>query len=185
VEGQRFSLTSRSIPGPDWWKDRDVLGSAPPALQHLPPIVFDDLRARYDRLPEDRLRVLADYWALLDVEKDHIDRIVSRHGLAETDGDSLRQWWIEQVDERVAARIEPMRQRRQANALGYLHRRHRRRASRSNPRHLHVGSPTPRGRLANAKDQVLFNSVGPGAWCWFGNRYSTIRHWTFRVHWRP
>jgi hypothetical protein len=162
-----------------------VLGSVPPSLQHLPPVVLDDLRARFDRLPEDRLRVFADYWALLDVERDHIDRIASRHGLGEGDRASLQQWWIDQVDHRVAGRVERMRQRSHANTVGYVLRRNRRRMRWSGSRHQPVAPHPRRAWLVNAKDQVLFNAVGPGAWCWFGNRYTTIRHWTFRVRWRP
>jgi hypothetical protein len=40
-----------------------------------------------------------------------------------------------------------------------------------------------RGR--NFLYQVWSNTVGPGAKCWFGNRYTPIRHHTFRLRWRP
>jgi hypothetical protein len=33
--------------------------------------------------------------------------------------------------------------------------------------------------------QLWFNTLGPGAKTWFGNRYVGIRHYLFRFRWRP
>ena len=33
--------------------------------------------------------------------------------------------------------------------------------------------------------QLWFNTVGPGGRTWFGNRYVGLRHYTFRLRWRP
>ena len=33
--------------------------------------------------------------------------------------------------------------------------------------------------------QLWFNTLGPGARTWFGNRYVGIRRHTFRITWRP
>ena len=33
--------------------------------------------------------------------------------------------------------------------------------------------------------QLWFNTLGPGAKTWFGNCYFAIRHYTFRLRWKP
>jgi hypothetical protein len=38
---------------------------------------------------------------------------------------------------------------------------------------------------SNLLFQLWFNTVGPGARTWFGNRYVGIRRYTFRLRWRP
>ncbi len=38
---------------------------------------------------------------------------------------------------------------------------------------------------SNLASQLWCNTVGPGANCWFGNRYTPLRRHTFGLRWRP
>jgi hypothetical protein len=150
--------------GSDWFEADDD----PPAMRTPPPEVpatmAGELASRYGRLPVQRIRRHADLWALRRVEEEHVDRLAGRHQLDEVARDVTVGWWLAEVQRRCAsmsARLQREEQRR-------LHRIHRH----------------PRFR-SNAVFQIYWNTVGPGGRTWFGNRYATIRRYTFRIHWRP
>jgi hypothetical protein len=42
----------------------------------------------------------------------------------------------------------------------------------------------PRRPRSEVVSQIWFNTIGPGGRCWFGNRYTTVRHYTFMLRWR-
>ena len=137
------------------------MGTAP---ADMPPTMVRELASRYDHLPVRRIRRDADFWALRRVEKEHIERLARLHQLDDGARDVAVDWWLGEVQRRCAgtsARRERLEQRR-------LHRIHQH----------------PRFR-SNAVFQLYWNTVGPGGRTWFGNRYTTIRRYTFRIHWRP
>ena len=141
---------------------------APPPMRPPPPEVSApetrELGPRYEQLPVQCIRRHADLWALRRVEEEHVDRLARRFQLDEIARDVTVGWWLAEVQRRCAsmsARLQREEQRR-------LHRIHRH----------------PRFR-SNAVFQIYWNTVGPGGRTWFGNRYATIRRYTFRIHWRP
>jgi hypothetical protein len=140
----------------------------PPAMRTPPPevpaTIASELASRYGPLPVQRIRRHADLWALRRIEKEHVDRLVRDHQLDDVTRDATMSWWIEEV------------QRRCRGTSARLQREERRRLQRI---HRH-----PRFR-SNAVSQLYWNSVGPGGRTWFGNRYATVRRYTFRIHWRP
>ena len=144
-----------------------TLGPLPARAQpppELPAVLVAELERRYEELPVARIRRDADFWALWRVEEEHIDRLARGYHLDEATEDLARGWWLGEVRGRCA------------DAAAWAHRREQ--------RHLHR---TVRRRLfrPNAAFQLYWNTVGPGARTWFGNRYATIRRYTFRMHWRP
>jgi Clp amino terminal domain, pathogenicity island component len=140
----------------------------PPAMRtpprEVPATMASELASRYDRLPVQRIRRHADLWALRRVEEEHVDRLARQHELDDVTRDATMSWWLEEV------------QRRCGGTSARLQREERRRLQRI---HRH-----PRFR-SNAVFQLYWNTVGPGGRTWFGNRYATIRRYTFRIRWRP
>jgi hypothetical protein len=134
----------------------------PPDFSTLPSEVVDDLAERLQRIPADHIRRRGDYWALWSVERDHIARLADQFGLGKEESDSLYYWWRDEVT---------MRYPRLRDTIEHTHTRSM----------LH-SMPRIRPKFLF---QLWFNTIGPGGRCWFGNRYTTIRHYTFRVHWRP
>ena len=134
----------------------------PPSV--VPAIVARDLASRYERLPVHRIRRRADFWALLRVEEEHVEQLGRRCELDETTREVARNWWLGEVERHCSAARSRIDRRERSR----LHRMHRYRAFRS-----------------NALSQLYWNTVGPGGRTWFGNRYATIRRYTFRLRWRP
>ena len=126
--------------------------------------VITSLDERFTRVPFDRVHRWADYWALRDTEIDHIKRLGRREGLPEKDLKALESYWLIRIEIPVSNTLEQLRSRQ----VGMLHRP---------PFATRLGS----GFLF----QLWFHTVGPGARTWFGNRYVGIRHYTFRLWWRP
>ena len=137
----------------------------PPSLDDLPLELLRDLVKREAALPIERLRNWADYWALCSVEKDHIARSTRRYGLADADRTALGTWWEAVVASACGERMAKWRAESRASHHRYVR--------------------APQSRLRNALFQLRLNTVGPGAWCWFGNRHTTIRRYMFRLRWRP
>jgi hypothetical protein len=127
--------------------------------------ITHDLDTRFERVPFRRVRGMADYWALRAVEVDHVHRLAHRLGLSDQDRQAIEGHWLARIEARVAPTMERLHFKDMDAA----------RNSRI-ARHL-------RGR--NFLHQVWSNTVGPGAKCWVGNRYTPIRHHTFRLRWRP
>ncbi|MGP0032618.1 MAG: hypothetical protein ACLPVF_19205 [Acidimicrobiales bacterium] len=136
----------------------------PPDFDALPAGVAEDLTSRLARLPLTRVKRSADLFALYAVERDHVHRLAHRFQVTDTERASIDYWWLRQLDQTFAG----TRERLHAHARSALRRDIRRRRSRS-----------------KVLGQLWWNTVGPGGRCWFGNRYVTIRRYTFRLHWRP
>jgi len=126
--------------------------------------VITSLDERFTRVPFDRVHRWADYWALRDTEIDHIKRLGRRERLSEKDVKALESYWLIRIEIPLSNTLEQLRSRQ----VGKLHRA---------PFTTRLGS----GFLF----QLWFHTVGPGARTWFGNRYVGIRHYTFRLWWRP
>jgi hypothetical protein len=126
--------------------------------------VIQALDDRFARLPFDRVHRLADHWALRDVEIDHVNRLACREGLSDQQLEALEAYWLGRIE-------APLRRTMDHLGSKHLEAMHGSRIAR------HLG----RGFLF----QLWFNTVGPGARTWFGNRYVGIRHYTFRLRWRP
>jgi hypothetical protein len=97
---------------------------------------------------------------LRDVETRHARKLAYRATLSPEQSDALEQYWMDRIDAGLGATLdrlfEPPTMFR-------------------SPLARHLGS----GFLF----QVWFNTVGPGARTWFGNRYVGIRRYTFRLRW--
>jgi hypothetical protein len=136
-----------------------------PDFHAQPDEVGGDLRARFFEVPFARVRRYADYWALRDIEADHVRKIAYRNGLSAEDRKRIEMWWLLQVDTELADALDRLRNENRARTARMRGRRQR----------------WPRSR---ALSQIWFNTIGPGGRCWFGNRYTTLRHYTFMLHWR-
>jgi hypothetical protein len=135
-----------------------------PDFDSLPHEVSDDLDARFSRIPFSRVRRYADYWALRDIEADHIRKVAHRNRLSDDDRKIVEAWWLARLETELVDTLNRLGTERRARMT-----RLRRGTWRS---HSKVFS------------QIWFNTIGPGGKCWFGNRYTTVRHYTFRLRWR-
>lgn len=157
----RLEQDDADEPSSDTVQDAPAMGTPPSKVLAS---MASDLASRYDRLPVHRIRRRADFWALRRVEKEHVERLARRYELDETTREVAENWWLGEVARRCsAARIRIDRQER---------------------RHLHQ-MPRHRTFRSNALFQLYWNTVGPGGRTWLGNRYATIRRYTFRLRWRP
>jgi hypothetical protein len=143
--------------------NRRLPAPAPPHLGERSEVVMRGLDDRFARLPFARVRRFADYWALRAVEAGHVGRISLQEGLSREQSEALEAYWLRRVEDPLSDRLDRWRFER-------LEARHR-----SRPRRLR----------SEVLAQVWFNTLGPGARTWFGNRYTTVRRYTFRIRWRP
>jgi hypothetical protein len=98
-------------------------------------------------------------------EVDHVQRVASRHALSDQDRQAVQAHWLARIDSELA------------ETLKRLH-----------FKGSEVGLNSRIARLLQRRNflyQLWSNTIGPGARCWFGNRYTPIRHHTFRLRWRP
>jgi hypothetical protein len=127
--------------------------------------VVQSLDDRFARVPFGRVHGLADYWALRTVEVDHLDRLAVREDLSPQQLEALKAYWLRRVEDRLRKPMDRL--------------------------HLRDVEAMHRSRVARCLGkrrflfQLWFNTVGPGAKTWFGNRYVRVRHYTFRLRWRP
>lgn len=126
--------------------------------------IIGSLDDRFDRVPFRKVHRHADYWALRSVETDHVRKLAHQHALASDDANALRDYWLERVSCQLGDTLDRL-------ADLNWNRSGQSKVAR------HLGSGTTY--------HLWFNTLGPGARTWFGNRYTTIRHYTFRVRWRP
>ena len=136
-----------------------------PDFDALPDEVRRDLAIRFQRVPFGRVRRYADYWALRDIEANHVRKLAYRNRLSEEDRQSVEEWWLTRVGTQLADTLDRIRTEDRART---------RRLMRGRPRRLR----------SNAFFQIWFNTIGPGGRCWFGNRYTTVRRYTFKLRWR-
>jgi hypothetical protein len=127
--------------------------------------VVQSLDDRFARMPFSRVGGLADYWALRAVEVDHVSRLVLQEGFSDQQLEALKAYWLRRIEDRLRKPMDRVR-------LHDIEAMHRSRVA----RHL---------RNRRFLFQLWFNTLGPGAKTWFGNRYVRIRHYTFRLRWRP
>lgn len=134
-----------------------------PDFDSMPPGVRQDLDTRMQIVPFDRVHRLADYWALRSIEQEHIIKLARHFDLAPAQQESVEAWWLKEIDDRLD---DPLRR------LG-----------------SHLLAVNHRGRRRYGRSKVLFqlwfNTLGPGGRTWFQNRYTPIRRYSFRIHWRP
>jgi hypothetical protein len=136
----------------------------PPDLGENTLDVIRALDDRLDRLPLRRVRRRSDYWALRSVETEHAQNLAHRYHLNGPRSKALDQYWLEMIDTRLANKLDSWDR-------SHMMAMHRSRIAK------HLGT----GFLF----QLWFNTLGPGAKTWFGNRYVSVRHYTFRIRWRP
>ena len=136
-----------------------------PDLRDVGDSVVADLEARFKRLPLRQVRGRSDYWALYSVKEDHVRNLAREYVLSDRDQGAVRAHWMARVEAALADTNERLRFKDMDAASN------RRIARRLMGRNL----------LYN----LWSNTLGPGAKCWFGNRYTPIRHHTFRLRWRP
>ncbi len=190
VDGQETSFEGCDFAG-GWWA---AIGRAPDAIITLdsrgvplsavgleripkypvPPLpdlaeqnaaVTEQLDDRFTRVPFRRVRSRADYWALHAIEVDHVARLAKQHDLADVDLQAIRAHWLA----RIEGGLGPTAERLRFEGMDSIN-----------------NSRTARLLLRrNVLYQIWSNTIGPGARCWFGNRYTLIRHYTFRLRWRP
>ena len=127
--------------------------------------VVQSLDDRFARVPFSRVHGLADYWALRAVEVDHVSRLALQKGFSDQQLEAMKAYWLRRLKDRLRKPMDRVR--------------------------LHDIETMHRSRVARCFHkkrflfQLWFNTLGPGAKTWFGNRYVRIRHYTFRLRWRP
>lgn len=145
--------------------DEDELAvPIPPDLGDLSALIQAGLEERLNRIPFERVNGWADYWALRDIEVEHVERVASQNNLSETQRRDLQVYWLDRIDMPIQDKLDRL-----------YHRNIGLRSQSRIQRHLRW----------TWLYQLWSNTVGPGARTWFGNRYVPIRRYTFRLRWRP
>ena len=136
----------------------------PPDLGDRSELILNGSNERFQQIPFERIHGWADYWALRDVEVEHVERLARQNGLTDDQGEELKVYWLDRVEARLDEKLQRFRFR-----------------------HLlsHRRSWFARHIRWNWLYQLWSNTVGPGARTWFRNRYVPIRRFTFRIRWRP
>ena len=98
------------------------------------------------------------------MEIDHVKLLGRQQGLSEQQLEAVESYWLRRTHAPLSETLDQLRSRQR----GEMHRTRMTRRIKS-----------------RALSQVWFNTLGPGGRTWFGNRYTTIRHYTFRFRWRP
>lgn len=169
VPAATITIDSRQVPisavSLEFLASREPPPPSVPDLGDRTERVVQSLDDRFARVPFGRVHRLADYWALRAVEVDHVGRLTVDEDLSDPQREALKAYWLRRVEDRLR---EPMDRKR----LHDIEAMHRSQFAR---------------RLRNRRFlfQLWFNTLGPGAKTWFGNRYVRIRHYTFRLRWRP
>lgn len=168
VENLALTIDSRGVPVDTVTFERlneaDLAMPKPPNLGDLARQIEAGLEERLTRIPFQRVNNWADYWALRDVEVEHIKRVATQNNLPETQRQDLQVYWLDRIDMPIQDRLDRL-----------YHRNVGLRGRSRIQRHLRW----------NWLYQLWSNTVGPGARTWFGNRYTPIRRYTFRLWWRP
>ncbi len=161
IDGRRVPISDVRL---ERLSSRNPPPLASPDIGERTETVMQSLDDRFARVPFRRVQHRADYWALRAIEIDHVNRLAHRVGLSRHQLEALEPYWLSRIEAPLRETLDRLRFRH-IDAL------HRSRIAR------HLGS--------GALFQLWFNTFGPGAKTWFGNRYVHIRHYTFRLRWRP
>jgi hypothetical protein len=161
IDGRKVSVGAVAL---ERLASREPPPPTAPDLGDRSDAVLKSLEDRFARVPFGRVRHWADYWALRDVEIDHVRLLGRREGLSEQQLGAVESYWLRRIHAALSETLERLRS-------SHMRGPHRSRMGRR------IGS--------GALSQIWFNTVGPGGRTWFGNRYTTIRHYTFRLRWRP
>lgn len=131
VPGTIISIDSRSVPLSVVRLQRltdDRIPPPPrPELGENGAAVLDALDHRFELIPFHRIRRSADYWALLDVEAKHVEKLAREQDLSGQDARALHQYWNERIGAHLARTLErlhrprmlEMRHTRVAGRLGH------------------------------------------------------------------
>jgi hypothetical protein len=161
IDGREVPVSAVSL---ERLASRELPPPIAPDIGERTAAVIGGLEDRFARVPFGKVHRWADYWALRDVEIGHV-RLLGRSGsLSKEQLEAVESYWLRRIEAPLRQTLDPLRFAR----TGAMHRSRMAR---------HFGS----GILF----QIWFNTLGPGGRTWFGNRYTTIRHYTFRLHWRP
>ena len=169
VPAATITIDSRKVPMGAVRLERLASREPPPLpvpdLGERTETVMQSLDDRFARVPFGRVHGSADYWALRSVEVEHVSRLALQEGLSDLQLEALEAYWLRRLEDRLR---KPMDRRR----LRDIEAMHRSRVAR-------------RFRNRRFLFQLWFNMLGPGAKTWFGNRCVRVRHYTFRLRWRP
>ena len=127
--------------------------------------VAQSLDDRFARVPFSRVHGYSDYSALRDVEVDHVSRLAHHEGLSDEQREALKAYWLRRIGDRLR---EPMDRVRlpiseQCTVLG-------------SPNTSGTG-----GSFSNCGSTRSGLGRRPGS----AIATSRIRHYTFRLRWRP
>ena len=64
---------------------------------------------RFTRVPFDRVHRWADYWALRDIEIDHIKLLGRRENLSEQNLEALESYWLMRLQIPLSGTLEQLR----------------------------------------------------------------------------
>jgi hypothetical protein len=162
-----ITIDSRGVPVDEVRLER-VPEHPVPALPDMGEVgqrVREDLDARLEHLPVSRVRTMSDYWELRSVEVDHVRDLARRYALSEGDRQGVQAHWIARIEAELANTTERLR-------FEHIDAVRNSRISRRLKDH-------------NLIHQLWWNTLGPGAKTWIGNRLAPIRRFMFRLHWRP
>ena len=140
-----------------------------PNFDGLPPEFRSHFDERLKHLPVGRIQRMADFYALRSVEIDHVRHVARQYNMSDAERRSVESWWLHRIQVPLDGKIRDLGDQRHAAFIRQME-KHRLRRHRFKSKFVF---------------QLWFNSIGPGGMTWFGNRYVTIRHYTFRLRWRP
>lgn len=136
-----------------------------PDLGHNGQAALDALDERFEIVPFQRIHRWADFWALRQVEEEHVARLSREHHLTADEAATLWRYWEERIEAHLSTTLDRLSREHEVQ-MGTLR--------------------TPRGCVGpRTFDRLWFNTFGPGGRTWIGNRYATVRRHTFRRRWRP
>jgi hypothetical protein len=133
---------------------------APPELGYDGPQVLQKLDERFERLPFDRVRRRADYWALRSVEVGHVRKLTRDHHLSGEQGKNLERFWLDRVDIHLLEKLQQWD-------------------------HREAGQRMARRSRSSFSSDLRSKMLTPEIRTWFANRYASFRRFSFRAYWRP
>lgn len=106
VQGTIVSIDSRGVPLREVRLERLTDDRIPPPPRPDLGVnrseAVDALDRRFEMIPFHRIRRWGDYWALLSVERDHVDELVRERHLSLQDAKTLHQYWEDRLGAQLA-----------------------------------------------------------------------------------